>query len=178
MAAGHLNGMDVLLRRGERRLVVTLSESGDARATVDGAPHDLQQLVLGPRLHTSDGWVVEELAFVVDERPIRATVARRPDRLLVAIGGRVFDFGIGDAMPAGALHAGSGLVVAPMPGKIVQVLVGPGEVVEAGQPVVILEAMKMETTLAAEIAGRIEAVQAVPGAMVEGGALLVEIAPA
>ena len=70
-----------------------------------------------------------------------------------------------------------GLTVAPMPGKVLQVLVGIGDAVEPGQPLVVLEAMKMETTLRAEIAGTVAAVGASPGDMVEAGAALVEITP-
>jgi 3-methylcrotonyl-CoA carboxylase alpha subunit len=55
------------------------------------------------------------------------------------------------------------------------VLVAVGDAVEAGQPLVVLEAMKMETTLRAEIAGTIAAVGASPGDMVEAGAALIEI---
>ena len=76
--------------------------------------------------------------------------------------------------------AGSGLrrlTVAPMPGKVLQVLVAVGDAVEPGQPLVVLEAMKMETTLRAEIAGTVAAVGASPGDMVEAGAALVEITP-
>jgi biotin carboxyl carrier protein len=65
-----------------------------------------------------------------------------------------------------------------MPGKVIAVLVAAGDTVEAGQPVVVLEAMKMESTLAAEVAGTVAAVSATPGATVGAGELLVEITPA
>ena len=68
--------------------------------------------------------------------------------------------------------AGSGAVTAPMPGKVVAVLVAEGDVVEAGQALVVLEAMKMESTLAAEVAGRVTAVRATAGASVAAGDLL------
>ena len=50
--------------------------------------------------------------------------------------------------------------------------------VEVGQALVVLEAMKMESTLAAEVAGRVTSVRATAGASVAAGDLLVEIAPA
>ncbi len=48
-----------------------------------------------------------------------------------------------------------GTVTAPMPGKIVKVLVAPGQKVEAGMPLVVMEAMKMEHVLAAPFAGTV-----------------------
>jgi len=57
------------------------------------------------------------------------------------------------------------------------VLVAEGDVVEVGQALVVLEAMKMESTLAAEVAGRVTSVRAVAGATVAGGDVLVEITP-
>jgi 3-methylcrotonyl-CoA carboxylase alpha subunit len=62
-----------------------------------------------------------------------------------------------------------------MPGKVIAVLVADGDAVEAGQPLVLVEAMKMETTLSAEIAGRVQKVSAAPGQLVEAGQVLVEI---
>ena len=59
-----------------------------------------------------------------------------------------------------------------------RVLVAVGDVVTAGQPLVVLEAMKMESTLTAEIPGRVRTLAAVAGATVTAGDVLVEIAPA
>jgi biotin carboxyl carrier protein len=64
-----------------------------------------------------------------------------------------------------------------MPGKVVRVLVSAGDRVEAGQALVVLEAMKMETMLRAEIAGTVSAISAEPGIMVDAGVVLVELAP-
>jgi biotin carboxyl carrier protein len=64
-------------------------------------------------------------------------------------------------------------VRAPMPGLVVRVSVSPGERVQAGQSVVIIEAMKMENDLKAEGAGVVESVAAVAGQAVEKGMVLV-----
>ncbi|MCU0636256.1 MAG: biotin/lipoyl-binding protein [Gemmatimonadaceae bacterium] len=64
---------------------------------------------------------------------------------------------------------------APMPGLIVRVTVAPGDVVAAGQGLVVMEAMKMENELRAASAGVVRAVHATPGQAVEKGALLVEL---
>ncbi|WP_119168854.1 acetyl/propionyl/methylcrotonyl-CoA carboxylase subunit alpha [Algihabitans albus] len=69
-------------------------------------------------------------------------------------------------------------LVAPMPGKVVQVLVEAGAEVTAGQPLIVLEAMKMEHTLSAPADGRIAALRYAAGDLVEEGVELLEFAPA
>jgi pyruvate carboxylase len=63
-------------------------------------------------------------------------------------------------------------VAAPMPGLVVRVAVSDGEEVSAGQKLVSLEAMKMETTVYAERAGKVAEVLVRPGTQIEGGDLL------
>jgi pyruvate carboxylase subunit B len=64
---------------------------------------------------------------------------------------------------------------APMPGKISKLLVSQGELVEAGQGLIILEAMKMENELRSPAAGIVKAVRVAEGAAVEKNALLLEL---
>jgi acetyl-CoA/propionyl-CoA carboxylase, biotin carboxylase, biotin carboxyl carrier protein len=66
-------------------------------------------------------------------------------------------------------------VVAPMPGTVIRVLVEPGSAVAARQPLVVLEAMKMETPLVSPYEARVRAVHVGEGDRVAGGALLVEL---
>lgn len=70
-----------------------------------------------------------------------------------------------------------GQLKAPMPGKIVTVSVAVGDEVAHGQPVVILEAMKMENELKAPVGGRVSKVSASVGSSVEKNELLIEIEP-
>ena len=169
--------MDARLRSGERTLGVTLAEDADGLyAVVDGREHRVRRLA-SRAVRTADGYEATELQLALDGRVWRAFVVRTGDRLLVSLDGRVHAFGVGDAPRRGASATGVGVVAAPMPGKIVNVLVAVGDAVEAGHPLVVLEAMKMETTLRAEVAGTVAAVSASPGAMVEAGAALVEITP-
>ena len=78
------------------------------------------------------------------------------------------------ATPAGGgqVH-GAGRLVAPMPGRVVSLTVAAGDRVSAGQPLVVLEAMKMEHTLAAPGDGHVESVGCSSGAQVDEGAVLV-----
>jgi biotin carboxyl carrier protein len=64
-------------------------------------------------------------------------------------------------------------VVAPMPGRVVKVLVAPGESVAARQPLVVVEAMKMENELRAPGPGTVREVRVTDGDPVESGAVLV-----
>jgi len=77
--------------------------------------------------------------------------------------------------PPKAAHAGSGRVLAPIPGRVVSVLVSTGDSVTQGQTLVVLEAMKMELALTAPQDGVVRAVNAAPGDMVSDGAELVEL---
>jgi len=74
-----------------------------------------------------------------------------------------------------ATHEGH--VTTAMPGNIVQVLVGEGDRVEAGQPVLVIEAMKMETEVQAQVGGKVAHVWVAPGDRVNPGEVLVEIEP-
>ena len=64
-------------------------------------------------------------------------------------------------------------VKAPMPGKVVRLLVQPGEEVTAGQGVIVIEAMKMENELTAPRDGRIAEIPVQEGTLVESGRVLV-----
>jgi biotin carboxyl carrier protein len=71
--------------------------------------------------------------------------------------------------------AGRARLVAPMPGRIVRVLAEPGQEVEAGQGLVVMEAMKMENELRAPRAGRVAEVHVSERQTVETGSLLVVV---
>jgi len=76
---------------------------------------------------------------------------------------------------ASAGPTGPAPLVAPMPGMIVRVAVQVGDAVQAGQGLVVMEAMKMENELRASAAGTVKAVLAQPGTAVEKGAILLEL---
>jgi pyruvate carboxylase subunit B len=83
---------------------------------------------------------------------------------------------IRDMSAATAGPAGPAPLIAPMPGMIVRVSVQPGDVVAAGQGLIVMEAMKMENELRAAGPGTVTAVRVVVGTAVQKGAVLVELA--
>ena len=76
---------------------------------------------------------------------------------------------------AAAGPSGPAPLIAPMPGMIVRIAVQVGDQVQAGQGLVVMEAMKMENELRATAAGTVRAVLAVAGTAVEKGAVLLEL---
>jgi 3-methylcrotonyl-CoA carboxylase alpha subunit len=70
---------------------------------------------------------------------------------------------------------GSGRVVSPMPGKIIEVPVAEGDAVAEGDTVALMEAMKMELSIKAECAGTVASIQVAAGDVVEADVLLLEI---
>jgi 3-methylcrotonyl-CoA carboxylase alpha subunit len=77
---------------------------------------------------------------------------------------------------ADAVGTASDRIVAPMPGKIAQVLVRPGDNVKKGQPLAVLEAMKMEHTLSAPADALVATVDAAAGDQVGEGAIILRFA--
>ena len=71
----------------------------------------------------------------------------------------------------------AGRLTAPMPGRVTQLMVEPGTSVRRGQPLIVIEAMKMEHTVTAPTDGVVEAVRFAPGDLVEEGAVLIALAP-
>lgn len=92
----------------------------------------------------------------------KTTLTLPPPAWLLSLGGDV-------------LAAHKGALRAPMPSLVVEVRVSPGQRVDKGQAVVVLESMKTETVLRAEVAGVVKAVGCAKGEMVEEGRELVDI---
>ncbi len=104
-------------------------------------------------------------------------VASGEDRIVYR-NGRVWKFRHLDALAhAGESGGGGGHLAAPMSGTVIGVLVKEGEIVRAGQPLLVMEAMKMEHTILAPGAGRVVRIAFGPGDPVKDGAELIEIAP-
>jgi biotin carboxyl carrier protein len=138
------------------------------------------------RVHLGDLEIDAEFAPNADDGGILAIggkryavfSARRKESIFVSVGPASFEF---KPAEAAARRRARGLaaaeILAPMPGKVLKVLVRDGDLVEAGQPLVVLEAMKMETTLAAESAALVKHVLVEEGQTVDHGAVLIELSP-
>jgi len=112
-------------------------------------------------------------------RNLRVHAARRRNSILIAVGPALFDLIPVEGRSARGAHGlAAPEVTAPMPGKVLKVIVAQGDTVAAGQPLIVLEAMKMETTLYAESDAIVKKVHAAPGTMVDHGAVLLELSPA
>jgi pyruvate carboxylase subunit B len=119
----------------------------------------------------------------VDGRPVEIRLTRLPDgafriekdgrQVLV----RVEDDLAQRARLAHAHHGGPIPVCSPMPGMVVRLLVEDGQAVELEQPVMIIEAMKMQNEIPAPASGTIESIRVRPGQAVDGDEVVMEIRP-
>jgi len=121
------------------------------------------------------------LALVVDGRPVHAVVqvprSRHGVSFEVALHGQRHAFTPPDRL-AGSVDVSDGTVVAPMPGTVLDVRVAAGDTVAEGQTLGVLEAMKMELSLAAPFEGTVAEVAVAPGDQVALGARLMVVDPA
>ncbi len=146
--------------------------SGALEVSTGGKPVDVDLALVGRALSVRvDGRVVDI-----------TTEGTLPDIGVIASGHRSYVRVESDrqrAASAAAAHGGGGvddLVKSPMPGRVVRVLVAVGDEVAVGQPLVVIEAMKMENELRAKRAGRIAEVVTTAGATVESNAKLLRFA--
>ena len=149
--------------------------AGKERITVDGRPVRLDvapsgrswSLLVGHRSHevsiadAGDG----TLLVYVDHQLVRATVTA----------GAASRSRTGGEPVGGDQRNGPRRIVAPMPGRIVKVMVRSGDEVRPQQPLLVIEAMKMENELRSATGGMVTDVRVAEGALVESGAVLMTI---
>jgi propionyl-CoA carboxylase alpha chain len=155
-----------LLSRGVTAVVEYRFGRDGVDVRVDGEPLDV--VVHGTGHHVVDasvGGIRRRFHVVIpaDERTIDVDSP---------LGSSSYDVVPKFADPSEAIAAGS--LVAPMPGSVVRVLVEAGARVSKGQPLVVLEAMKMEHTLTAPVDGTVKSIRYAVGEQVPEGAELVE----
>ncbi len=119
----------------------------------------------------------DRLSVVLDDRHACIGVLRLGTRIVIMAEGQVREVTLEDPLDR-TLADGSGAarITAPMPGKILAVHAAAGDTVRRGQPLVVLEAMKMEHTLSAGADGTVESLSVAPGDQVDEGALVVTLA--
>lgn len=157
--------MRITLKCGPLPIALDLKpEDGGYRVTADGAEHYVESRSL------PDGSLVLE----IDGRRVRLDLVRDGNDRLVAVAGEVYRFTTDSGASARPVTSvASPEVTAPMPGKITQLPIHAGDRVDAGTTLAILEAMKMETRVAAEAKGTVVEIRVAEGEMVEGGQVLV-----
>lgn len=158
-----------------RTVTVEQPTTGHFRVLLDGEPRELDVARSG----------VHGLSLLVGEqrvsRELQVTPSSSRGEMLVTFAGRVLSATInarqtGRAGVEGSTAAaGEQAVTAPMPGRVVRVLVAAGDEVTAKQGVVVVEAMKMENELRAPKAGRVKEVNVTPGTSVDAGRVLLVI---
>lgn len=120
-------------------------------------------------------WEAPNLTLEIDGHRMTARVVRDGDRVYVHNAELDVALRLLPRFPDKSLEVPEGGCVAPMPGKIVEVRVSEGDAVEAGQVLLIMEAMKMEHTVTAPREGTIEHVSVRAGEQVDADALLVVV---
>ncbi|MBU3707955.1 MAG: acetyl/propionyl/methylcrotonyl-CoA carboxylase subunit alpha [Burkholderiaceae bacterium] len=119
-----------------------------------------------------------DVSIQIDGRHLSGRVVRDDDRFHVFWQGQHRVISWSDPIAhAGESESEGGRLTAPMPGKIVQLMVDEGASVEKGAPLLIMEAMKMEHTISAPANGKVEALHYAVGDQVAEGAQLLSFAP-
>ena len=156
---------------------VWIERAAEGRYTIllDGQSHELDVVrtgVHGLSLLRRDGDLSHD---------VQVTPTGNRGEMLVTLGGRVAQVSVNarQTRRAGADAASGGhgdqAVAAPMPGRVVRVLVNAGDEVAAKQGVIVVEAMKMENELRSPRAGRVKEISVTPGTSVEAGRVLLVI---
>jgi biotin carboxyl carrier protein len=159
--------------------------------TINGAEDRIDILAPAPACRFQMGDAVERSAHVetpepgvysvlMDGRSYDACVEETPAGLVVSIDGFRFEIEARDPRRWSRKSAGRGAegietIASSMPGKVVRVLVAPGDSVEAGQGIAVVEAMKMQNEMKASRAGKVLSVPAKEGATVAAGEVLATI---
>lgn len=140
------------------------------------------EALIGEKKYAFSGRLVSEneMLMTIDGRQFPACVADVGGETQLFLNGRTYvieDLGDADRRPK--RRGGPGdleqKITPPMPSVVIRLLVTEGDVVKKKQPLIVLSAMKMETTLAAPYDGTVKKVNAAAGDQVMPGLLLVEI---
>lgn len=139
-------------------------------------PHDelFEVEIDGMKKVVSISWISPaHLSILLDGRSFNVEVERFGKKYQVTTRGEVYEFSVTDereVITTEKPQAGGRLVVtAPMPGLVVEIMCSDGEQVEAGQGVLVLEAMKMQNEITAPVSGIITGIPIEQGVSVNSG---------
>lgn len=175
--------MTVEIEVGGRRRTVSVEKRGDGWAvTLDGRSAAVHAAVVDGRwsLLVEDARSASGASEPVSRRSYEVTFDGGGGDQLVRVDGCPVRLALIDPRrrygrrDVTARADGPGAVVAPMPGRVVRILVARGQQVAARQGVVVVEAMKMENELKADAAGVVARVAVAAGQAVEKGAIMIE----
>lgn len=166
---------EFVVRVDGREWVARVSMTEPPVVEVDGVAHEVTPIA-GGRTHVRVRGEHAQRVVTLDDRDFAKWAAL--GGVSVPLEVRTAQAAARDAALAASRKGGAagGQVKAPMPGRVVRVLVSPGQTVAEGAPLVIVEAMKMENELHAATAGTVRAVHVGEGVAVESGQLLLELA--
>lgn len=155
------------VKRGDVLLVIeAMKMANDIVSDVDGT---VQRVAVSQGQSVNQGdLLVEMVADVVAAQPV---VASKPAPAAPASAPTAAAAPAASPAPA----AGSKDVTSPLPGTVTKVMVKVGDAVNAGDTVLLMEAMKMENSITAEFAGTVKSVLVEAGAQVQSGQVLVEL---
>ena len=159
---------------GSRRTVEFTPPSGPAAPTMFSIE---DRAVVAEAVRVS----ASAYSILIGGRSIEATIEENPRGLIVRAGGREFQVRVFDPRSwrrgrgAGVELEGRQQLVAPMPGKIVRVLAATGQQVEAGQGLLVIEAMKMQNDVRSPKSGTVEKLVS-EGQTVNAGEILAVVA--
>jgi biotin carboxyl carrier protein len=164
-----------------------VSRERKLREVGDGSLHALRLEPFEDGYRSEDGTTIvrtssSPLWSVVtgEGRSFEASVEVEDSGIEVAIGSARFRFALGAAPRIGARRgpaSGRVEVKSPMPGRVVKLLVAPGQLVTAGQPVLLFEAMKMQNELRSPENGIVSQIDVEPGQAVEARERLYVVSP-
>ncbi len=165
-----------IINEGNEETVTINHEEGGYVVTLGEVSHRFETLLTKSPVYS----------FLVDgHQVLEAEVSFKKDQASINVGHVPYKVEIFDprrrlASQAGAGGAGanSALIEAPMPGKVVDIKLNVGDVVATGQPVIVVEAMKMQNELASPIDGVVTEIKVAVGDTVESGKPLVLISKA
>jgi biotin carboxyl carrier protein len=161
---------EIEIAGNKRRLTIHQAEEpGQWQFQLDGQPESADAVLVEPGV----------LSLLLDGKSYRVLLDSRPEGNAVILGERRIPY---VAVDPRSLRSRSGLesqdagatsIAAPMPGRVVRVLVAPGDRVEAQQGVIVVEAMKMQNELKAPRSGVVAQMPVAAGATVQSGQVLV-----